>query len=219
MDSAPLHLGFVPGVTPDKWARTWAQRRPSDPLRLVPLDQADPVALLHAGDLQLCLLRLPVERDGLHVVALYDEVPVVVVGREHPVAAYDEIDVADLLDEHLLQDPDEVPVWRDLATEVADGSRHPVPSMSLREAVATVAAGTGVVVVPMSLARQHHRKDVVAVPVRGVPPTTVALAWRRDLDDPRVQDVVGLVRGRTANSSRGSAAGRSGQTPRRRPRR
>ena len=66
----------------------------------------------------MCLVRLPVDRDGLHLIPLYDEQPVVVVSREHPVAAYDEIDVADLADEHLLQDPDDVPAWRDVATEV-----------------------------------------------------------------------------------------------------
>ena len=57
----------------------------------------------------MCLVRLPVDRDGLHLIPLYDEQPVVVVAKEHPVAAYDEIDVADLADEHLLQDPDVVP--------------------------------------------------------------------------------------------------------------
>jgi DNA-binding transcriptional LysR family regulator len=198
-----FRVGFVPGVTPDKWGRTWAERMPRRPLDLVPLGDGDGVAMVRAGELHMCFVRLPVDREGLHLIPLYDEQPVVVVAREHPVAAYEEIDVGDLADEHLLQDPDTVPAWRDLATEVRDGTRHPVPAMTLRQAVESVAAEAGIVVVPMSLARLHHRKDVVAVRVTGVPTTKVGLTWRVDDEDERVQAFIGVVRGRTANSSRG----------------
>jgi DNA-binding transcriptional LysR family regulator len=197
-----FRVGFVPGVTPDKWGRTWAERMPRRPLDLVPLGDGDGVAMVRAGELHMCFVRLPVDREGLHLIPLYDEQPVVVVAREHPVAAYEEIDVGDLADEHLLQDPDTVPAWRDLATEVRDGTRHPVPAMTLRQAVESVAAEAGIVVVPMSLARLHHRKDVVAVRVTGVPTTKVGLTWRVDDEDERVQAFIGVVRGRTANSSR-----------------
>ncbi len=201
--STGFRVGFVAGVTPDKWARRWAERRPRTRLELVPLGDEDPVELLETGRLSMCFVRLPVDTEGLHLIPLYDEQPVVVVSREHPVAVFDRIDVADLAGEHLLQDPDDVPAWRDVAGEVADGTRDPVPAMTLREAVESVAADAGVVVLPMSLARLHHRGDVVHVPVDGVPVTRVGLAWRRDADDDRVETFIGVVRGRTANSSRG----------------
>ena len=197
-----FRVGFVPGVTPDKWARIWAERMPRRSLELVPVGDRDGVALVRSGELAMCFVRLPVDRDGLHLIPLYDEQPVVMVAKEHPVAAFDEIDVTDLADEHLLQDPDTVPEWRDVATEVRDGSRYPVPEMSLREAVESVAADAGIVVVPMSLARLHHRKDVVHVPVTGVPTTKVGLTWLVDNDDARVQTFIGVVRGRSASSSR-----------------
>jgi DNA-binding transcriptional LysR family regulator len=199
-----FRVGFVAGVMPDKWARVWAERMPRRPLDLVPLPaDADPVGLVRSGDLQMCFVRLPVDREGLHLIPLYDEQPVVVVAKEHPVAAYDEIDVTDLADEHLLQDPDTVPEWRDVATEVADGTRFPVPDLSLRQAVESVAADAGIVVLPMSVARLHHRKDVVAVRVTGVPTTKVGLTWPRDADDDRIETFIGVVRGRSANSTRG----------------
>jgi len=66
-----------------------------------------------------------------------------------------------------------------------------------------VAAGTGIVLVPLSVARLHHRKDVVHRPVTDLEPTTVALAWLRERDAEDTQAFVGVVRGRTANSSRG----------------
>src|SRR4051794_2641999 len=215
---APFRVGFVPGVTPDTWARRWPQQMPRQPLDLVPLGERDGVALVRSGDLQMCFVRLPVDRTGLHVITLYDEQPVAVVAAEHPAAAYDEIPVADLADEHLLQDVEDVPAWRDVATEVADGSRYPVPSMTLPQAVESVAADAGILILPMSLARLYHRKDVRHVAVRDVPPTTIALVWRAETEaaqhdalhdaqhDDRahkVETFIGVVRGRTVNSSRG----------------
>ena len=199
----PFRVGFAAGVTPDKWSRAWGERMPGSRLELVPLADRDGVAMLHAGELEMCLVRLPVTREGLHLIPLYDEQPVVVVAKDHPVAAYDAIDVTDLSEEHLLQDPDDVPSWRDVATEVADGSRFPVPPIPLREAVESVAADAGIVIVPLSLARLHHRRDVVSVPVTGVPTSAVGLAWLRDADDERIETFIGVVRGRTVNSSRG----------------
>jgi DNA-binding transcriptional LysR family regulator len=198
-----FRVGFATGVMPDKWARVWSERMPRRALDLVPLKDRDGVAMVRSGELHMCLVRLPVDREGLHLIPLYDEQPVVVVAKEHPVAAYAEIDVADLADEHLLQDPDDVPEWRDLAVEVRDGSRHPVPPLSLREAVESVSADAGIVIVPMSVARLHHRKDVVAVPVNGVPTTKVGLTWPVDADDDRFEAFIGVVRGRRATSTRG----------------
>ncbi len=107
--SDPFRVAFVGGVTPDKWARTWRRRLPGSPLALVPVDRADQLTALRAGEVTMAFVRLPVDRQGLHLIPLYREVPVVVVSRDHPVAAYDEIGVLDLADEHLLQSPDEVP--------------------------------------------------------------------------------------------------------------
>ena len=204
----PFRVSFVTGVMPDKWAERWRRRQP-DPLALRPVLQEHQLDGLRHGEVAMAFVRLPVDRDGLHVIPLYTEDTVVVVSREHPVAAYDEISLEDLADEHLLQDPDVVPAWRDLATEVRDGTRHPVPAMTLGQVVESVAAQGGVAFLPRSVARVHHRKDVVAVPVAGLPQTQVALVWPREAEDPRVEAFVGVVRGRTENSSRGggSAAG------------
>ena len=203
--AGPLRVTFVTGVVPDKWARRWRERA-AVPLVLVPTEQDEQLTALRRGEADMALVRLPVDRSGLHLIPLYSERPVVVVAAEHPAAAYDEIAVTDLADEHLLQDPDGVPAWRDVATEVSDGSRHPVPPMTLREIFESVAADAGVAVLPMSVARVHHRKDVVAVPVTGVAETQVALVWPQDVEDPRLETFVGVVRGRTVRSSRGQDA-------------
>ena len=202
-DVQPFRVAFVPGVTPDKWARAWQERMPKARLELVPVEEDRQTAMLHERAAEMCFVRLPVHDPDLHIIPLYHEVTVVVVAKEHFVAAADEVTVADLVDEHLLQDPDTVPEWRDIATEVRDGTRPPLPPITMKQAIETVAAGVGIVVVPMSVARLHHRKDVLYRPVVDLPQSRIGLAWRRDLDDERTETFIGIVRGRTAGSSRG----------------
>ena len=68
--------------------------------------------------------------------------------------------------------------------------------------VELVAAGVGLALMPMSVARAHSRRDVVARPVADAPDTGIGLAWLRASEDPRLDTFIGIVRGRTANSSR-----------------
>ena len=190
----PFRVGFVTGATPDKWARAWRERYPREPLDLVPVTEAEQETLLRGGNLDMALVRLPVDREGLHAITLYDEVPVVVASREHLVAAADEVSLADLVDEQLVLPHRSG--WRPGVPQLD------WPPMTEREAIETAAAGTGVAIVPMSVARLHDRKDVVHRPVTDLDPTTVALVWLVERDDERAQRFVGVVRGRTSRSSR-----------------
>jgi DNA-binding transcriptional LysR family regulator len=193
-DPSAFRVGFVTGATPDKWARTWRERR-RDQLELVPVTEDQQEPLLRDRTLDMCLVRLPVDREGLHCIPLYDEVPVAVVGRDHVATVVEELTTADLEDEQLVAPHPSG--WRPTADQLD------WPPMSVREAVEVVASGTGVLIVPMSVARLHHRKDTTYRPVRDLPGTTVGLAWLVDNDDERVQAFIGIVRGRTARSSRG----------------
>jgi DNA-binding transcriptional LysR family regulator len=195
-DDAPFRIGFVTGATPDKWARTGRERR-RDTLELVPVEEAEQEVGVRDGNLSMVLARLPVDRTGLHCIPLYEERVVVVAGVEHVVAATDpgeEVHLADLDDEQLVLPPRSG--WAPAAEQLA------WPAMSERDAVATVAAGTGVVLLPHSVARLHHRKDVVHRFVADLPGTTIGLVWRVEDEDERVQVFIGIVRGRTARSSR-----------------
>jgi DNA-binding transcriptional LysR family regulator len=189
-----LRLGFVTGATPDKWARTWRARR-REPLELVPLEEDGQTAGIRDGSLDLALVRLPIDREGLHLIPLYDEQPVVVVGKDHLVTVATEVTTRDLVDEQL--------VLPHASGWTPEADQLDFPPMSLREAVEVVASGTGVLIVPMSVARLHHRRDVTFRPVTDLPTTKVGLAWLVDNDDPRIQAFIGIVRGRTERSSRG----------------
>lgn len=174
-----FRLGFVTGATPDKWAGVWRDRQ-REPIELVPVTQDVQEHGIRTSALDMALVRLPVDREGLHLIPLYEELPVAVMNVDNALTLLGEVTTDDLADEH--QD------WT---------------GVSVRDAVEAVAAGTGVLVVPMSVARLHHRKDVTYRTVTDLPPTQVGLAWLEDNDDPRVQTFIGIVRGRTSRSSRG----------------
>lgn len=175
----PLVVAFVPGVTPGKWERVWRERRPGI-LTLQPLPPAAALAALRDGTAHMALLRDVTADDDLHAIPLYREAPVVVAPRGSLVAALDAVDVADLSDETVLTVDPERP----------------------EDAVELVAANVGVAVLPQSVARALSRKDVVARPLRDAPDTGVSLVWPRDGAHPLCDVFIGVVRGRTANSSR-----------------
>jgi DNA-binding transcriptional LysR family regulator len=188
-----LRVGFVTGATPDKWARAWRERR-RERLELVPVTEDEQERGIRDGSLDMALVRLPVDTGDLHCIRLYDEVPVVVAGLEHVVGAVDEVTLDDLADEQLVRP--HASGWTPAAEQLD------WPPMSEKDAIETVAAGTGVVIVPMSVARLHQRKDVVSRPVTDLEPTTIALVWQRDRDDDVTQAFVGVVRVRRITSSR-----------------
>ncbi|WP_337005354.1 MULTISPECIES: LysR substrate-binding domain-containing protein [unclassified Microbacterium] len=191
-----FRLGAVPGATPGKWIDAWKQRMPGVPLELVPIDAATQRAALDHVD--AALVRLPLTDDALHVIALYDEVPVVVAAVDSHLMAAEELTPADLDGEVVIALNDDV-----LGPLGLPGTQPAAfAALPTAEAVATAATGVGVVIVPMSLARLHHRKDVDHRVLTDGPTSTVALAWPRERTTSDVETFVGIVRGRTANSSR-----------------
>jgi DNA-binding transcriptional LysR family regulator len=193
-----FRLAYAPGVTPAKWVNVWTERMPGVPIALVAAPADEVVGLLRDGGADAGFVRLPIDRDGLSVIPLYVETTVVMVPKDHAVAAADEVATADLVDDEVLHPLDDTIEWT---------VRPGLPAFSrpatTAEAVELVASGTGLLLVPQSLARLHHRRDLTYRPVPDAPQSQVALAWPTDATTDLVEDFIGIVRGRTANSSRG----------------
>lgn len=196
-----FRLAYVPGVTPSKWVRIWGERLPDVPLELVAVPAGEAAGLLRGRGADAGLLRLPVDRTDLSAIPLYTETTVVVVPKDHFVAAAEEIALADLADELVLHPLDDTLGW-----ERPPGRPALERPATTADAVELVAAGVGVLVVPQSLARLHHRRDLTYRTVADAPQSQVALSWREDATTDLVDDFIGIVRGRTVNSSRGRRA-------------
>ncbi|MFF7311238.1 LysR substrate-binding domain-containing protein [Streptomyces sp. NPDC008137] len=196
--SLSFRLVYVPGVMPDKWVRTWNERQPGVPLDLTQVAAGAVAERLLGGDADAGLVRLPVDRTVFSAIPLYTEQTVVVVPKDHLVTAVDEVVPEDLADDIVLHPLDDVLDWENLPGRPA--FERPATTA---DAVELVAAGIGVLVVPLSLARLHHRKDLTHRPLKDAPESSVALAWPQDATTDQVEDFIGIVRGRTVNSTRG----------------
>lgn len=174
---AALRVGYVPGVTLTKWRTVWADRFPRKRLDVVEIDQDDQRRALDAAEVDLCFVRLPISTDQLHLIKLYEELPVAWAAKDHLIAAADEITRADL------------------ATETVVTTLTPFH-------IDLVAAGEAVLLVPQSVARTHSRRDLTYRIVTDAPSTTVGLAWLKDNPHELIDEFIGVVRGRTANSAR-----------------
>jgi hypothetical protein len=180
-----LRIAYVAGVTPGKWIRRWEERMPDIPLQAFMHDGGTSLEAVRGGSADMAFVRLPIERDGLSVIPLYEEQPVVVAPKGHEISVFEEVAFADLEQEAFLD---------------VDALGGPEPALEV------VATGAGLVILPMSVARHFNVKDTVARRLTGAPATEIALVWPVDSTDEVLEEFIGIVRGRTAQSSRQPSA-------------
>ena len=159
--------------------------------------------------------REPASTDGekYHSIRLYEELPVVILPVDHVLTELDEVPVEELAEEFLLQPASDIPAYEEVSRAWRENAGRIVPEgLTDKETIELVAAGVGLYIVPMSIARFYHRKDLTYRPVAGLDTYPVHLVWpRAPKGEPRseelealLQDFIGIVRGRTATSERGS---------------
>ena len=148
-----------------------------------------------------------------HSIRLYEELPVVILPVDHVLTVLDEVPVEELAEEFLLQPAADIPAYEEVSRTWRESAGRIVPEgLTDKETIELVAAGVGLYIVPMSIARFYHRKDLTYRPVAGLDTYPVHLVWpRAPKGEPRseelealLQDFIGIVRGRTATSDRGS---------------
>ncbi|ANF33160.1 LysR family transcriptional regulator [Leifsonia xyli] len=189
--STRFSLAFPLGVTVGKWTRTFEQRFPDVELVVRPSD--DPLGMLAAGDADMVFARDATADDERHLIPLYAEDVVVVMHHEHLLT----------LEEHLFLE------------ELADEPR--VTGEPSEAFMRSVAAGDGIALLPASVAKALRRKDVVALRVEDAPTSSIGLTWPREGQHPLVDDFIGIVRGRTAHSSRNPEVAARESAPRQTP--
>ncbi|GAA1054889.1 LysR substrate-binding domain-containing protein [Dietzia natronolimnaea] len=193
-DRRSLAIGYVPGVQPDKWLTRWRERNP-----LVPISarrMGDPLAELAStpggGGVDVVFVREAEDAPrsapaGLLRIPLYTETMAVLAARGHEIGVYESLSRADLEGEPWLDPVDAITASPDEVSAAVD----------------LVAAGVGLLVLPRPYARSLSRRDVIERPLEGVPATRMGVAWSSDREgDVMIDEFVGIVRGRTATTSR-----------------
>ncbi|MEU6424012.1 LysR family transcriptional regulator [Streptomyces spiralis] len=184
-----LTIGFMPGITVTPATAVFTTRHPDVNVRLLRTSWHDQVEVLLDGRADVGVVRLPIDQHGLEVRPLFQEPRVVMLPAGHRLADKASVTVGDLAAEHLLQDPDAVPEWRDVALELRGDRRPEVPPIhQVEEKLELVASGAGICVIPLSTAGFYTRPDVIALPVEGIGPNKVALAWVASRRSPLVHD-------------------------------
>jgi DNA-binding transcriptional LysR family regulator len=161
-------------------------------------DFSDPTAGLAGGSTDVAFLRLPISSLELAIEPLATEARVAVLPAWHPLARRTSIAIEDLLDEHWLQMPGRDPLWRDFW--LASAHRDGVPPLlgpevhTVEEQLTATVTGGYVSLTPESVATFYRRPGVSYVPVDGIEPSEVAVAWRRGDERPSVHAFVSSVR-------------------------
>lgn len=186
-----LRITYVAGVVPGKWIDRFSERYPQIELSVQRLDEGDPLSALAADEADVVFVRFAPgtnPRDETrHVIPLYEELEVVCAAKDHDIEYYDE-SVA------------EADISGFTRIDLAD---YPVAAGGVAMAMEVVAAGDSVLRIPQSLARLHARKDVISRVIHDGAPTQIGVAWLKDTEHGElIDEFIGVVRGRRANSSR-----------------
>lgn len=187
-------VGFMPGLVVTAAIRAMGARHPELSVQVMRTSHDDQVEAVLDGRVDVGYLRLPVDQRGLRIEPLLTEPRVVVLPAGHRLAGKDSVHLSDVADEHLLQRLDNVPEWRDVAHELREGRRGDTPVMRMvEENLEHVAAGNGIVVVPLSTAMSYPRPDVVFVPIDDIAHNQVSLGWDSGRRTPLIPEFVAIA--------------------------
>jgi DNA-binding transcriptional LysR family regulator len=188
-------IGFMPGLIVTGAVRAISARYPQLNVTVLRTGYEDQSEVIRDGRADVSYLRLPADLRGLRVLELLAEPRVAVLPTGHPLAGKDQISITDLVDEHLLQDPAAVPEWRDTATEMRSRRRPAAPGFrTVEEKLEHVAAGHGIVLLPLSTAAFYTRPGISYGQVTDIPPGQVCLAWDASRRSQVIEEFAAIAR-------------------------
>lgn len=147
----------------------------------------DQTAGLADGWADVAFIRPPLAEPGLVTEALFVEPRVISVARSHQLAQMPDVGVRDVLGLTLSvgmsADAEYLRFWN--LDDYRDTGDAPVPrrTTSNTEELQLIASGLACTVNPAAVARYLPHSEVACIPIRDIPGSAVALAWRgRDLN-------------------------------------
>lgn len=197
-ESATLTVGMSTsigrGLLPRARAR-FAERRPTWRLQLRQINWDDATAGLADGQVDIALLWLPLpDRDTFAVRVVATEPRYVALRDDHPLAGRSEVPFTALLDEPFLALPHTAGPLRDYWLALDHRAGHPVTIgetvSNAEETFAAIEEGSGIVLLSEGNARIYQRPGITTLPVTGLSPSELAVAWRANDHRIAVRDLV-----------------------------
>ncbi|MEU8956139.1 LysR family transcriptional regulator [Streptomyces sp. NPDC048518] len=186
-----LRIGFQ-GTADDRLMRAigaFQERHPACATEVVEILFSDPFGPVRAGDVDAAVVLLPVDEPDLVVgPVLAGERQTVAVSVRHAFAGRASLTAADLARTPLISAAAPAPgYWR--AAHAPSTAAPAAPAVrTLQEGLTLVAADRGAMLLCRPTAEYHGRKDVVFVPVEGVPDSVLGMVWHRDGETRRVRE-------------------------------
>jgi len=135
---------------------------------------------LRSETVEIAIVRLPIEDDGLSIAPLLTEPRVVVLPADHKLADRAQVVLDDLRGEPRLVTSTPDQLFRAFALEPNDSQQASVGAVvtTVDEFSEAVLAHRGIALAPASGRRYYARPGLVFIDVADATPSTVAVAWR-----------------------------------------
>ncbi|MGN9838979.1 LysR family transcriptional regulator [Nonomuraea sp. H19] len=163
--------------------RAFERRHPGCAAELVEIPLSDPFSKLRAGQVDIAFTLLPVDEPDLGTGVGLNRVPYELgLSTRHPWATRGSIGVEELADVPLIGLEGPAPRWwRERAAPSVTPSGRTIPLVGTvatsQEGLTQVALNRGGMLFCTPTAAHHRRPDVAFVPVTGLPPSILGLAW------------------------------------------
>ncbi|MEU4574519.1 LysR substrate-binding domain-containing protein [Nonomuraea sp. ATR24] len=180
-----LRVGFLATPTDVVTGSVLAfeSRHPGSSVELVEIPLSDPFGRLRAGQVDVAFTLLPVDEPDLATGEALNRVPYHLgLPAGHPLAGRVSIGAEELAGVPLIGLDGPAPRgWRERAAPSVTPSGQPIPQAGTvatsQEGLTQVALGRGGMLFCTPTAAHHRRPDVSFVPVTGLPPSVLGLAW------------------------------------------
>jgi DNA-binding transcriptional LysR family regulator len=180
-----LRLGFfaTPTDVVIDSVRAFERQYPGCEVELVEIPLSDPFGKLRVGQVDIAFTLLPVDEPDLATSEGLNRVSYQLgLSSRHPLAARTSIGAEELADVSLIGLDGPAPrAWRERVTPSATPSGRPIPLAGTvatsQEGLTQVALNRGGMLFCTPTAEHHGRPDVSFVPVAGLPPSILGLAW------------------------------------------
>jgi DNA-binding transcriptional LysR family regulator len=177
----------------------FGKRQPDWQVELRTYGWGDATAGLRDGAADAAFVWLPIDAAGLETVVLATERRFVAISARHPLADRESIEFSEIVNEPVAALPASAGPQRDfwLAVDARQGQLPRVAAevSAADEKFEIVSSGAAITLLAEGNAEIYSREGIVCIPVEGLEPARLAIAWRRGDRRPAVAQFVEACRG------------------------